>query len=130
MLENYIEISISFLAFLAVKSTDATRGGLPSDDNDAALVPTTVESVGRIDTTAGTGTLTIHEAHSAASISCWDGLSTTDREFCELSEMSTPSCEHSQICKRIEDTCGYACENPSDPKPSDVDGQIGEFKVL
>ena len=118
------------MTLLAIKSTDATRGGLPSDDNDASLIPTTVESVGRIDITAGTGTITVHEAHSATSISCWDGLSPIDREACELSGISTPSCEHSQICKGIEDTCGYACENPSDPKPSDVDGQIGEFKVL
>ena len=115
------------MALLAVKSTDATRGGLPSDDNDASLIPTTV------DTTAGNDTATLDEAIalSATSISCWDGLSQTDRDFCEQSGISTPSCEHSQICKRIEDTCGYACENPFEtPQPSDVDGQIGKFKVL
>ena len=116
---------------MAVKSTDATRGGLPSDDNDASLIPTTVDTATVTDATGATGTITVQEDHSATSISCWDGLSSIDREACELSGISTPSCEHSQICKRIENTCGYACLDPSEtPKPSDVDGQIGKFKVL
>ena len=112
------------MTLLAVKSTDATRGGLPSDDNDAS---TTVE------TNNGSVEATVNEAIdlSVTSISCWDGLSTVDREACELSGISTPSCEHSQICKRIEDTCGYACLDLIEtPQPSDIDGQIGKFKVL
>ena len=125
MLEYNIEISHSFFTLLAVKSTDATgRGVIPSDDNDAS---TTVE------TNNGTVEAAADEAFalSATSISCWDGLSTIDREACEQSGISTPSCEHSQICKRIDDTCGYACLDLIEtPQPSDVDGQIGKFKVL
>ena len=121
MLRKYIEISYSFLTLLAVKSTEATRGMLPSDDNDAALIPT-------VDTE------TVNETHSAVansttSISCWDGLSPTDREVCEQSGILTPSCENSQICKRVDDTCGYVCEPFETPKPCGNDGQISKFKV-
>ena len=110
---------------MAVKSTEATRGGLPSDDNDVSLTPTTV------------GTTTVNGAHSevansSTSISCWDGLSPTDRESCEQSGILTPSCENSQICKRVDDTCGYVCENMfpfESPKPCGNDGQISKFKL-
>ena len=110
------------MALLAIKSTEANRGGFPSADNDSALIPTTV------------GTETLNGAHSAVansttSISCWDGLSPTDREVCEQSGILTPSCENSQICKRVDDTCGYVCELLETPKPCGNDGQISKFKV-
>ena len=122
MLRKYIEICYSFLALLAVKSTEATRGMLPSDDNVAALIPTV-------------GTETVNETHSAVansatSISCWDGLSQTDRALCEHSGILTPSCESSQICKRVDDTCGYVCENPFETQEPCGDGHIGKFKVI
>ena len=109
------------MTLLAVKSSEATRGGLPSDDNNASLTPTTVRT-------------TVYESHSAVansttSISCWDGLSSTDRDSCEESGISTPFCKHSQICKRVDDTCGYVCENQGTPKPCGNDGQISKFKV-
>ena len=112
---------------MAVKSTDATRGGLPSDDNDASIIPTNAD-------TATVDTATVRAAQpaialSSNSISCWDALSPSDRATCENSDILTPGCPQSQICKRVGDTCGYVCENPLETaKPCGNDDHIGEFK--
>ena len=113
---------------MAVKSTDATRGGLPSDDNGASIIPTNADT-----TTVDTATVRAAQpaiALSSNSISCWDALSVGDRARCENSGILTPSCPQSQICKRVGDTCGYVCENVGIPKPCGNDGHIGEFKAF
>ena len=113
---------------MAVKSTDATRGGLPSDDNGASIIPTNADT-----TTVDTATVRAAQpaiALSSNSISCWDALSVDDRAICENSGMLTPGCPQSQICNRVGDTCGYVCEIPLAPKPCGDDGHIGEFKAI
>ena len=122
------------MTLLAVQSAEASRGGLPSDDNSSLITSTTVTATAGTETgeTAETETSTLEEAqsakaHSLNSISCWDALSVSDRVDCENSGILTPSCPQSQICKRVDETCGYVCKDPEKiPQPCGDD--IGEFK--
>ena len=123
---NQIKISQSFLTFLAVKSTEATRGGLPSNDNDALTTSTAFTA------TEGTAATLVEAAqsiitNSSNSISCWDALSESDRTECKKSGVLTPGCPRSQICKRVGDTCGYVCEDSRVPQPCGDDDHIGKL---
>ena len=125
---NKIENFESFLTLLAVKSAEATRGGLPSDDNNNSITSTT-ETAAVESEIAILGTDELAKADSSNSISCWDALSVIDRAECENSGILTPGCPQSQICKRVDDTCGYVCENPIEtPKPCADDGHIGKSR--
>ena len=114
------------MAFLAARPTEATERGAFDSDVDTGILDeilTTTETFDR-----WTDPLAV--ADSPNSISCWDGLSQTDRENCQNSGITTPECGGPSICKRVENTCGYYCVDPTHPKHPEHDliddGMIGK----